>query len=292
MFILSDAEIEKIQTRLISRCRSEMNEMLDAGQALFESLYSEIRQLTTDAGEKVQTLPAKQHVQSAIHKRKRWIELVLADAVKVSLNPEADELPPDPVKLPPPMARKLVWYVLQVLAAGGDLSDGGLYFLSDVGNSLGMEPWILQNQIEQVQYDKRREFTQALLEYLDADQCYWVALMLWKAIHADKVVHPREYKYFENIGQLLQQDQTKLHQLEEDHRKLKNLPAPTFSEALFPHVYKYIVEIVMIDEEYDSAESEFVQLVGELFNYDKSRQDEIIQPVASALMLKKSLFAY
>ena len=47
----------------------------------------------------------------------------------------------------------------------------------------------------------------------------------------------------------------------------------------------------MLDEEYSSEEAQLIQDIGKAFGFDKTQQDEIIQPIASALMMRKSLFS-
>lgn len=293
MLILSDLEILNTQKKIKLSCENDVFEFFDNAKDLIHVLFpksavvckkseeSHKKELSTDAV-----------TEKKLDQKKSWISDILEMGIKVSTMEEYNEEPPAPISLPFKIARRVTIDVLKILATGRHLSDNGLIFIGDVGEALKMDHEAVDTCIEQVQYDKRKEFTQFLLEYLTESQRYWVALMLYKAIHADNQVHPLEYKYFENIIHLLGYDQMKLNHLYEDFPKLEDIPRPLFEPYICAHIFKYIVEIVMIDEEYAPEEAKFIKDVGASFGYDKQEQDEIIQPVASALMTRRSLFSY
>ncbi len=292
MLSLSESEIRKTQYQIQREAERQLFAFLDQATDLIHAIFPQANVVDKSEGHAEHKLPITELVSRAIQYRKQWIQGVLQKSVEVSMIEEFDEPPPESVSLPLQVASELIRALLTILATGKDLNDNGLMFICNVTEALSIEPAVVDNLIEQVQYEKRREFTQLLTESLTSKQRYWVALMLWQAIHVDEKVHPREYKYFENIAYLVDQDQTKLRQLAEDSQQLDAVPNPGFDPQFVPHVFRYIVEIVMIDGEYDKKEAAFIQEVGRTFNYTKAQQDEIIQPVASALMLKTSLFAY
>ena len=61
-------------------------------------------------------------------------------------------------------------------------------------------------------------------------------------------------------------------------------------QNLRKEIYRYIVEIMMIDDEYTEEEANFVRDVGEQLGYDAHERDKVIQPVASAQMIRKIHF--
>ena len=292
MYLLSEPEIVKTQERIQIACQRELFRFFDTAQELFSSILSSQELQTL---QEAQNLEVREHSTQQIENYKKWIKDVLRKAIIISeleAGEEYEENPPNTIELPLHVGQRVIKDVLQILSCGRDLSDSGLMYAGDVSNALSVAPALVDTYIEEIQYEKRKVFTQTLLEYLDEDQCYWIASMLWIAVHVDGETHPQEYKYFENIAHLLQYDQVKLKQLEKEYKEISHIPQQPFVSKLSSHIYRYIVEIVMIDGQYVDAEAKFIQDVGKLFGYDKTQQDEIIQPVASALMLRRSLFMY
>ena len=69
-----------------------------------------------------------------------------------------------------------------------------------------------------------------------------------------------------------------------------NIPFPSIfglDQNLRKEIYRYTVEIVMIDDEYTEEEANFVRVVGEQLGYDAHERDKIIQPAASTQMIRK-----
>ena len=292
MYILSEPEIVKTQERIQIACQRDLFRFFETAEELFSAVL---------ASQELPSLPETQHQELREHTTqqiehyKGWIKEVLGKAIIISkMDAEGayEENPPDPITIPLHVGQRVIKDVLKILSCGSDLSDPGLMYAGDVSNALSVAPSLVDTYIEEIQNEKRKDFTQMLLDSLNEDQCYWIAAMLWMAVHVDGETHPQEYKYFENIAHLLQYDQVKLKQLEKEHKEMTDIPKQPFVSKLSAHIYRYIVEIVMIDGQYVDAEAKFIQEIGTLFGYDKAQQDQIIQPVASALMLRRSLFMY
>lgn len=229
-------------------------------------------------------------LRRGLEEQQRWLRDIFDQSVYISLTNQYSEQ-----NFPSPGLAKLVSLrllegLLRILSEGTPITHEKLDFLNDVRLALELSGTEIDRLIEQREYQRRREFTAYLLKMLGEDQRYWVARMLWEAIHADHRVDHREYKYLENILQLIEHDPIRFQQLcKEDSKDLQS-PEPDFDGALRAEVYRYIVEIVMIDEEYTEDEAAFVKSLGELLGYDARERDDIIQPVASALMIRKLHF--
>ncbi|MBF0237728.1 MAG: hypothetical protein HQM12_08500 [SAR324 cluster bacterium] len=273
-------------------CEKDVFEFLDSSREWLKTMFPDTWVSVNDPKGVSRKVAMDTLINFKILRCKKWLTDVLERAIEISISGQYDEIPPTAIDVPPRVARIIIHACLDILACERDLTDDGLLYASDVASVLNIDAHAVDTLIEQVQYVKRKRFTQMLLECLNDQQRYWVAAMLWQAIHIDDKVHTQEYKYFENISHLLNYDQVKFHQLEQDHDLPHHLPIQHFDETMRSSIYKYIVEIVMIDGEYDPKEAEFIQFIGETFNFDKSQQDQIIQPVASALMLRRSLFSY
>ena len=188
------------------------------------------------------------------------------------------------------MSLQLLEKLLHILSMDQSLSQDKLDFINNVRLALGVSGKDVDKLIEQIDYLRRRNFTSNLLELLEEEQRYWVAQMIWRAIHADHRVDQREYKYVETILQLIEHDPLRFQQL----RQLDSqVPFPSIIELdhnLRKEIYRYIVEIMMIDDEYTEEEANFVRDVGEQLGYDAHERDKVIQPVASAQMIRKIHF--
>ncbi|MBF0287703.1 MAG: TerB family tellurite resistance protein [SAR324 cluster bacterium] len=292
MVILEEKRKLRNQQKIKLTCEKNIFDFFDSAQGTILSMFPKTKLVADNKTSETDSFSLETEVIQQFKRRKQWIGEVFNNAIQISVSETYEELPIDSIHFIPKISHRLVRDLLKILSEGGNLSDNGLLYIGDIGNALGLETQEIDILIEQVQYERRKEFTQRLLELLTEDQSFWVALMLWKAIHIDEKVDYREYKYFENIIHLLSYEQKKLTSLKENHHKPIELPDPFFDARLCVQIYRYIVEIVMIDEEYTPKEAEFIQQIGNLFGYDKMQQDEIIQPVASAIMLRKSLFSY
>ncbi|MCP4753541.1 MAG: TerB family tellurite resistance protein [Proteobacteria bacterium] len=290
MLVLTQSEISKIHQQIKKTCRQEISHALNEGRDFFNSIFpNAVIKAETVNGDK--RSPSDRVLDHKIDRIEQWIDEVL-DAAIESHGDDGDDssFSFESIQIPRSLAEKLIETLLRIFACGRNFIDQDYFFISDVSQSLSLDPVEVYYIIEQVQYQIRKEFFESLLEYLDEEHCNLCAILLLKAIRADDRVHPAEIKYFENISQLLNNDQIRLEQVEEECNNFDfNLSIP-ISEELSVYMFKYLIEIVMCDRKYDPKESQFIQDVAKAFGFDKTRQDEIIQPIASTLMVKADLF--
>lgn len=289
MLVLTQSEIKKTQRSLIEECIADIFPHLNSGQELFQTFFPRAS-IVVDTGEQSRKIEANSFFDHKIAKIRVWISDVLKNAVTFYAENESEPVSPPTILIPKNIAIKVINAVLRILSCGRDLTDNDYYLVSEIGNSLGLESSMMLNLIEQLQYEIRKEFFGYLLEYLDEEQCFQCALLLYEAIRADEKIHPAEFKYIENITQLLKNDQAKLEEVQSISQNRASIPALELEEELAVYLFKYLTEIVMCDENFDPKESEFVKEVAEVFGFDKTRQDEIIQPVAAIQMIKTALF--
>ena len=229
-------------------------------------------------------------LKKALLEQTQWVETIFERAVLIASTDHYEE---EEIKVHPlagPVSLQLLEKLLQILSADQSLSQDKLDFINDVRLALGVSGKDVDKLIEQIDYLRRRNFTTNLLELLEEEQRYWVAQMIWRAIHADHRVDQREYKYVETILQLIEHDPLRFQQL---CQLDSQVPFPSIiglDQNLRKEIYRYIVEIMMIDDEYTEEEASFVRDVGEQLGYDAHERDKVIQPVASAQMIRKIHF--
>ena len=232
----------------------------------------------------------QQELKKALVEQSQWVETIFEQAVLVASTDHYEE---EEIKVHPlvgPVSLQLLEKLLHILSVDQSLSQDKLDFINDVRLALGVSGKDVDKLIEQSDYLRRRNFTTNLLELLEEEQRYWVAQMIWRAIHADHRVDQREYKYVETILQLIEHDPLRFQQLCQLDSKVSFPSIIGLDQNLRKEIYRYIVEIMMIDDEYTEEEANFVRDVGEQLGYDAHERDKVIQPVASAQMIRKIHF--
>ena len=232
----------------------------------------------------------QQELKKALMEQSHWVETIFEQAVLVASTDHYEE---GEIKVHPlagPVSLQLLDKLLHILSVDQSLSQDKLDFINDVRLALGVSGKDVDKLIEQSDYLRRRNFTSNLLELLEEEQRYWVAQMIWRAIHADHRVDQREYKYVETILQLIEHDPLRFRQLCQLDSKVPFPSIIGLDQNLRKEIYRYIVEIMMIDDEYTEEEANFVRDVGEQLGYDAHERDKVIQPVASAQMIRKIHF--
>jgi uncharacterized tellurite resistance protein B-like protein len=232
----------------------------------------------------------QQELKKALVEQSQWVETIFEQAVLVA---STDHYEDGKIKVHPlagPVSLQLLEKLLHILSVDQPLSQDKLDFINDVRLALSVSGKDVDKLIEQSDYLRRRNFTTNLLELLEEEQRYWVAQMIWRAIHADHRVDQREYKYVETILQLIEHDPLRFQQLCQLDSQVTFPSIIGLDQNLRKEIYRYIVEIMMIDDEYTEEEANFVRDVGEQLGYDAHERDKIIQPVASAQMIRKIHF--
>ena len=234
----------------------------------------------------------QQELKKALVEQSQWVETIFEQAVLVA---STDHYEDGEIKVHPlagPVSLQLLEKLLHILSVDQPLSQDKLDFINDVRLALSVSGKDVDKLIEQSDYLRRRNFTTNLLELLEEEQRYWVAQMIWRAIHADHRVDQREYKYVETILQLIEHDPLRFQQLCQLDSQVTFPSIIGLDQNLRKEIYRYIVEIMMIDDEYTEEEASFVRDVGQQLGYDAHERDKVIQPVASAQMIRKIHFQH
>ena len=232
----------------------------------------------------------QQELKKALVEQSQWVETIFEQAVLVASTDHYEEEEIKVHTLAGPVSLQLLEKLLHILSMDQPLSQDKLDFINYVRLALGVSGKDVDKLIEQINYLRRRNFTSNLLELLEEEQRYWVAQMIWRAIHADHRVDQREYKYVETILQLIEHDPLRFQQLCQLDSQVPFPSTIELDQNLRKEIYRYIVEIMMIDDEYTEEEANFVRDVGEQLGYDAHERDKVIQPVASAQMIRKIHF--
>jgi uncharacterized tellurite resistance protein B-like protein len=289
MLVLTESEIKKCQREMVNLCQTEIFSHLDTAQELFGTFFPKAT-ISVVGGDEAARYSAPEVVKSKLQEIETWIREVFDTALTVYQEDESENISPDPITLPEDIGKRIMSALLEILTCGRDFRDNDLYFISDVTIALSLDANYVLKSIEQVQYEIRRSFFDSLLDYLTEDQCLQSAILLYKAIQADDQLHPAEFKYIENINQLLKNDQSKIELVEHAVQSELIEDSLEISEELASHLFKYLIEIVLCDQDFDPQESLYVNDVAQILGFDGDKRDEILQPIAATLMVRDSLF--
>ena len=267
--------------------QTEICQLLEMGGELMMGL---LPKATDKLSLNVPVEQLQHELKKALMEQSQWVETIFEQAVLVASTDHYEEEEIKVYPLAGPVSLQLLEKLLHILSMDQPLSQDKLDFINYVRLALGVSGKDVDKLIEQIDYLRRRNFTSNLLELLEEEQRYWVAQMIWRAIHADHRVDQREYKYVETILQLIEHDPIRFQQLCQLDSQVHFPSIVGLDQNLRKEIYRYIVEIMMIDDEYTEEEANFVRDVGEQLGYDAHERDKVIQPVASAQMIRKIHF--
>ncbi len=287
--MLMEGDTLKEQKKLKRECISLLNQQLENGKDFFLAVFPNATiRADFDSGEK--SAAAEIVLNHRIDMIRNAAHHILDVSTAVDPTTALQKVSIEGLKLTNEMSDNIIQTIVKVFSCDRKLTEVDFLFLNEVSLALAFPSARVQYIIDQVQYEYRKVFFNTIVDDLNDDQCDFCAILLFNAIQADDQIHPAEIKYFENISQLLNYDQARLEDIEEAAAAF-NFDMPVqIPDEIAAYIFDYLVEIVMCDRKYDPKESDFIQNVAKTFSFDKQRQEEFIQPVASALMIKADLF--
>ncbi len=287
--MLTQGEIVKEQSRLKREFNASLARQLNHGREFFLTLFP---RATIKAGfdKTSKSAAAKDYLDFRINQIQNVIQSILDATMSLDSIAELQSVDMAGFQLTTDLSDQLIRTLVEIFTCGRNLQENDFIFLSEVSTELNIPPGQVHYLIDQVQFEKRKAFFSAMLIHLNEDQRDLCAILLLKAIEADDKVHPAEFKYFENISQLLEHDQARLEHVGVSTGTFDFNTSIEIPDEISAYMFEYLIEIVMCDRKYDPKESRFIQDVAGIFGFNKQRQDEIIQPAAAALMIKAELF--
>jgi uncharacterized tellurite resistance protein B-like protein len=284
MIRLLRSQLQNKRQQLKKSCENKTALVLADSYNVFNCYYPDAVLLAN--GEK---LPAQQYFEYRNNKTIQWVETILNHSIKACNTDGEYDFQPESIKVTENISKLVIDTVLKIFSYNRDLCDNDYYFISDICNAMGADPEVVGFIIEQSLSETRKKFFGMLVHFLTPEECLKCAILIYRAIKADNYVHPAEFKYFENISQLVRHDHQLLEQLKQRSQS-QDIIQLSINEEISKYIFKYLIEIVMCDGQFDSRESEYLKEIGSSFGLDNQQQDDIIQPVASLQMVQASLF--
>lgn len=288
MFQNNRVEVSQGRYLIKTRCENEITLLLKHGEEYFDALFPSAKVKVVGASDS-RLYTSKEILEQKHNSLLKWTDSVLEVSIAVSNGGcFADDLPS--IKLPESIAKLVLNACLEIQSHSRDYSDEDYYFLYQLGAAMSLKPSLVYGIIEQVNYNNRKKVFLDLKKQLTHDQKEICAYLMLKAIRADHKVHTAEIKYFEIVSSLLDNDQMRLESIDTDSEHLEEMLPICLPDEIAAFLFKYLIEIVMCDKKYDSEESQYINDIAKAFGLDQARRDNILQPIAAALMVKADLF--
>ena len=284
MIKLLSSQLQNKRQQLKKGCENKVALTLADSYNVFNCYYPDAILIANE-----EKLPAHQYFEYKNNKTIQWVEDVLNQAIKACETEEGSDFQPETIKITENIGKLIIHTILKIFSYNRDLCDNDYYFISDTTNAMAFNLETVGYIIEQSLSDTRKGFFEMLVQFLTPEECLKCAILIYRAIKADNYVHPAEFKYFENISQLVRHDHQLLEQLKQRSHSQDKIRL-SINEELSKYIFKYLIEIVMCDGQFDSRESDYLKGIGESFGLNYQQQDEIIQPVASLQMVHAALF--
>ncbi len=201
-----------------------------------------------------------------------------------SLNSAIDRgVPPilEPIKTSPAISEKVLALILKICASDFELQLGELRYLNQVGLALSMDASKRVKLIRSTVRGVKLEFFREMLNDIYGEERYWLASVILKTIYADGKVDRREIPYLNSVFELLKENPDELAFVKADAKNpsLDKLPEVHFDPELAARILKYLLEIVMNDEEYDEREINFIHHVAQKLHFTEEDVEELTKEI-------------
>ncbi len=288
MLTEAQIDIKSHHLELITRCREDVFTHLNNALDLFQLLFPNVL-FSITGKEGVKKISVVRAYISRINEIKSWVGNVLDIALEI-YDENEDVCPPSSVIMPVELGKKVLRTLLKILSCKRSLKKIDFYFLSDVCKAMNLDIDSAILIIDTVEGEIREAFFDHLLKTLDESGTFHCAVLMYKAILADKRIHLSESCYLDNIKQLLLNDPSSFKAVEKNHSIIRPFRPDGMPDEMAEQLFKYLIEIVLCDKEYHIKESNYIKSVAEVFGYSQTQQIEFIEPIVGRLMAKTVQF--
>lgn len=183
-----------------------------------------------------------------------------------------------PLHVPSDLGEMIFRYILNICIVDRNLAPKEIHYLNDVGNALHLGAERKRKIFKQVIFQAKERFFHILAEQLNADERYWLAIMILKIIYADHHVHQKELPYFNNVVDLLADSDISISSVKQaaTEKDLEEFGNVQMTEGLATWVLEYLLGIVMIDRDCAEDEVETIQNIANLLSYDNKKLEQLI----------------
>ncbi|MBF0237818.1 MAG: hypothetical protein HQM12_08950 [SAR324 cluster bacterium] len=202
--------------------------------------------------------------------------LIIRDIIRNGEIPEIEN-----INIDPRMAEKVFKGVLEICACDHEISPSEIKYINQAGTALNIDMLRVHKLINSTLRKVKIEFFNQLLEELQPDEKRWLAIIILKCVYADGKVHYREIPYLNDVFELVDSDQQALSRIKQDavDIPLNQLPKVYFDEEIKRDIMRYILEIVMGDEDLDESEELLIHGIADAIEFDREQLYSLMDTV-------------
>ncbi|MBF0289580.1 MAG: hypothetical protein HQM14_17340 [SAR324 cluster bacterium] len=184
----------------------------------------------------------------------------------------------DPISFPPELADQVFKYILQVAACDYEIPPEEIRYINQVGFALNINVLKIHKWTNFAIRQAKIEFFNQLKNDLNEEECYWLAHVVLKAIYIDKHIDKREILFFNDVYELLGENEAQINEAKADGKNLKldHLPKVQFDHALTRRILQYLLRLTMSNIQVEESEIAFVRKIAQMLQYEEDELETII----------------
>ena len=187
----------------------------------------------------------------------------------------------EPIQTCPQLADYIFKCVLDVCACDNEISPSEIQYINEVAMALEIETLRAHKLINTTLRRVKIEFFNQILSQIHGDERLWLASIVLKCILADGRVDSSEIPYLNDVYELVGEQSDVLNKIKQEAKSssLANLPSVYFDKELSIDIMRYILEIVMGDDDLDEREETMVRNIANILDLDEEQLSALMDKV-------------
>ena len=183
----------------------------------------------------------------------------------------------------PAIAEEIFECMLEICGGDHELHLGEIQYLRDTGSLLGIDYLELQYLIKHTGTNVKTASFHGMLEDLNEEQRYWLAMVILNMIFSDEHISVKEGVYLGDLDDLLKERPDILRTIKINPRQLLSdtFPDVSLEPALVGRVIKYLLGLAVSDGVLEQTEEQVIRHVAETIGYAPAQLEEDITRIKS-----------
>ncbi len=195
-----------------------------------------------------------------------------------------------PISFPDELAELVFKYILRIAACDYEIPPEEIRYINQVGLALNINVLKIHKWINFAIRQAKIEFFNQLKKDLSEQECQWLAHVVLKAIYVDGHVDKREIIFFNDVYELLGEDEERINEAKEDAKNLvlDHLPEVQFEHDLSGRILQYLLRITMSHIPVEESEIAFVRTIAQILQCEEEELEKIIASERKILLFLAS----
>ncbi len=186
--------------------------------------------------------------------------------------------PLEPLSVGPEMSERIFRHILKICACDHDIHPAEMSYVRKAGLALKIKETTMQRLIRDTMIEVKDYLFHEIHEHLPKSEHRWLATIILKTIYADGRLDRNELVYLNDVYTLLEGDVEQLEIVKTESRKLemRDLPTKDIAPDIGSKILKYLMHLVLSDDDLHDQELQSVREVANLVNYDVQELEDLI----------------